>query len=562
MEKKWWQEAVVYQIYCKSFLDTDGDGIGDLNGVLQKLDYIKELGANCIWFNPLYVSPQVDNGYDIADYMNIDPAYGTLDDFKRVLSEAHKRGIRILMDMVLNHTSDEHKWFIESRKSKDNPYRDYYIWHPGKNGKEPNNWGNYFFERSGSAWQYDERTGEYYLHQYSYKMPDLNWDCEALREEMYSMMRWWLDMGVDGFRLDVINILKKPAGFPDSKAVRTLTNTKNGFIADRMTTANAEGIHDLLKEINKNVFSKYDILTVGEISMLRGEATLPFFSQDAHEIDTVFIFDVANRNDIPASPREIKDFQKLQASMTRKNAWVTQFLNNHDLPRQVSRFGNDGKYRVESAKALATMIHTLPGTPFIYQGEEIGMTNVFYPSIKDYNDRYTVGQFDALTKNGLSPEEAMAKLRPISRDNARSPFQWNDRENAGFTSGKPWIKVGDRYKEINAKKDLSSPDSVYKYYQKLISLRKTHPAIVDGLTEFVDYENENVIAYTRSTSRETLLVILNFSDSSVNFDIGSEFASFKWKKLLANYADATTVPEKSEWRPWECAVYSLEYRNT
>lgn len=559
MEKKWWQEAVVYQIYCKSFLDTNGDGIGDLKGVMQKLDYIKELGANCIWFNPLYVSPQVDNGYDIADYKNIDPAYGTLDDFKKVLEEAHKRGIRILMDMVLNHTSDEHKWFTESRKSKDNKYRDYYIWRPGKNGKEPNNWGNYFFERNGSAWEYDGRTDEYYLHQYSYKMPDLNWECEALREEMYSMMRWWLDMGVDGFRLDVINILKKPAGFPDSKAAPTLTNTKNGYIVDRTTTANVEGIHELLKEINRNVFSKYDIMTVGEISTLKGMETLPFFAQDSHEIDTVFVFGVANRDEIPASPKKIKEFQALQLSMSRRNAWVTQFLNNHDQPRQVSRFGNDTEYRERSAKTLATMIHTLVGTPFIYQGEEIGMTNVYYPSINDYNDRYTVGSYDALTKNGMSPEKALAKLRPISRDNARSPFQWNDRENAGFTSGKPWIKVGDRYKEINAEKDLSSPDSIYKYYQQLISLRKTHPAIVDGLTEFVDFENENVISYRRTTSRETLLVIANFSDKTVGFDIGNELASFKWKTLLANYSDTAAVPEKTEWRPWECAVYSLEF---
>ncbi len=558
MEKKWWQEAVVYQIYCKSFCDSNGDGIGDLRGVISKLPQLKELGINCIWFNPIYKSPQVDNGYDISDYQDIEPSYGTMDDFKELLDKAHGMDIRVVMDLVLNHTSDQHKWFQEARKSKDNPYRDYYVWRaPKPDGSEPNNWGNYFFEGRGSAWQFDEQTGEYYLHNYSWHMPDVNWECPALREEMYRMMRWWLDLGVDGFRLDAINRLKKPAGLPDSTRPPMPPVGIHGYVVDRAICTNVEGIHEILREINKNVWSQYDCMTVGETGNLSSDGALDYICQSHNEIDMVFHFEIGKNPNI-ITVNEYKETQQRWIDLMQHNAWISQFLTNHDSARQVSRFGNDREYRVESAKLLAVLTHMMPGTPFVYQGEEIGMTNVYFETIDDYDERYTVGKYNTMVEAGVDPEEALSKLRDTSRDNARTPYQWDDSENAGFTTGKPWLRVNPRYTEINYAADRRSPNSIFDFYKHLIALRKTHPAVVDGSFRFLMFEHPQMVVFLRSCARETMLTVCNFSDEHVQIELPAEVTQFEWTRVLSNYSsEQPSITRPGTWHPWEAEIYTL-----
>ncbi len=556
MQKKWWQEAVVYQIYCKSFCDSDGDGIGDIRGIISKLPNLKELGINCIWLNPVYCSPQVDNGYDISDYYDIEPTYGTMADFKELLETAHGMGIRVIMDLVLNHTSDQHKWFQESRKSKDNPYRNYYIWRkPKENGKEPNNWGNYFFEGKGSAWEFDETPGEYYLHNYSKHMPDTNWEYEPLRQEMYRMMRWWLDLGVDGFRLDAINRLKKPEGLPDSTRPPMPPVGIHGYVVDRFICTNVPGIHELIQDINKNVWSHYDCMTVGEMGNTTADVAVDYIAQGHKEIDMLFHFEIGKNANL-ITVLDYKTTQARWAKLLDRNAWLTQYLTNHDTARQVSRFGNDREYRVPSAKLLATLTHTMPGTPFVYQGEEIGMANVEFDSIEDYNERYIVGKYWTMVEAGEDPEVALASLRPTSRDNARTPYQWNNSENAGFTSGKPWIKVNPRYTEINYEADRKSPDSVFAYYQKLIAMRKENPAILDGDLEFILKDHPQLVIYTRKCARQKLLVIANFSNDEVSQPLPEDITGRKWERLLANYETDPTV-QTQKWLPWQAEVYEL-----
>lgn len=558
MVKKWWQEAVVYQIYCKSFCDTNGDGIGDLQGVMQKLPQLKELGVTCIWFNPIYKSPQVDNGYDISDYQDIDPSYGTLEEFKQLLDMAHSMGIRVVMDLVLNHTSMQHKWFQESKKSKDNPYRNYYVWRaPKADGSEPNNWGNYFYEGRGSAWQFDETTGEYYLHNYSWQMPDVNWEYEPLRQEMYKMMCWWLDLGVDGFRLDAINRLKKPEGLPDSKMPPAPPVGIYGYVVDRAICTNVPGIHELLRTINKNVWSKYDCMTVGETGNLSSDGALDYICQDYNEIDMVFHFEIGKNPNI-ITVQEYKQTQQRWIDLMQHNAWISQFLTNHDSPRQVSRFGNDGEYRVPSAKMLATLVHTMPGTPFIYQGEEIGMTNVYFDTIDDYNERYTVGKYNTMIEAGEKPEAALGKLRAMSRDNARTPYQWDASENAGFTTGKPWIRVNPRYTEINYAQDRASKDSIFDYYKKLTKLRRENPAIIDGEFEFLMFDDPKIVMYLRKCARQTLLVVTNFSDDAVDVTIPEELKAHKWNRILTNRDETEpSLDGRKQWLPWEAEVYEM-----
>ena len=555
MEKRWWHDAVVYQIYCKSFCDSNGDGIGDLPGVMSKLPVLKELGINCIWFTPIYKSPQVDNGYDIADYQDIDPAYGTLDDFKKLLDMAHSMGIRIVMDMVLNHSSDQHKWFREAKKGKDNPYRNYYIWRkPKADGTEPNNWGNYFCEGKGSAWEYDEASGEYYLHYYSKHMPDLNWEHEPLRQDVYKMMRWWMDMGVDGFRLDVINMLKKPEGLPDSPAAPYV----NGYVVDRTTRVNVPGIHEILQDMHKQVFSHYDMMTVGETSRITAALAPDYVRRERKELDTLYHFDICNRNPKPITVPEYKAAQLRWSKVVENNGWIAQHLSNHDFPRHVSRLGNDGIHRVVSAKMLATLTHTLPGTPYVYQGEEIGMTNVAFDSIADYNDAYTVGEYYARVGAGEDSAVALAQLHPISRDNARTPYQWDNSENAGFTTGKPWLKVNPRYREINYASDRSSEDSVFAYYQKLIAMRKTCPAIVEGSFQMLLPEHEKIVMYLRKCDKQTLLVVCNFSNDTVPVEIPEELKEFTWERILTNREETTPSLEGREiWLPWEAEIYQV-----
>ncbi len=550
--KTWWKEAVVYQIYTKSFYDTNGDGIGDLRGIIRKLDYIQSLGATVIWLNPVYKSPDVDNGYDISDYQSIDERYGTLEDFRELLAEAHKRGIRLIMDMVLNHTSDEHVWFQESRKSKDNPYRDFYIWRPAKDGKEPNNWGNYFYEGRGSAWEYDETTQEYYLHNYSRKMPDLNWDNPGLKEAMCRMMRWWLDLGVDGFRMDAINRLVKPKGLPDSPNPPTPPVGIHGYVVDRTMCANRPGIHELLHELNRQVFSKYDIMVVGETGNVDAAIAIDYVQEERQEINMVFHFEIA-KNPVLKTAAEIKEIQRRWNHVVEQHGWITQYLSNHDTPRQVSWFGNDTTYRYQSATMLALLLHTHPGTVYIYQGEEIGMTNVDFPSIEYYNEKYTVGKYHTMVESGTDPAAALDSLKKTSRDNDRTPMQWSGAPHGGFTTGTPWMHANPNYPQINVEQEEQAEQSVLRFYRALTGLRKAHPVMVYGTYRQLLEDDPDLIVYKREYESETWLVLCNFYDREHPLPqaVKEELAKGNHRLVLANYPDAGEVL-----RPYEARIYS------
>lgn len=556
--KKWWKEAVVYQIYTKSFYDSNGDGIGDLQGIIQKLDYIQKLGVTVIWLNPIYKSPDVDNGYDISDYQSIDERYGTLDDFKELLEKAHARGIRLIMDMVLNHTSDEHHWFKESRKSKENRYRDYYIWRPAKNGKEPNNWGNYFYEGEGSAWEFDETTQEYYLHNYSRKMPDLNWKNPRMKEDMCRMMRWWLDMGVDGFRMDAVNRLVKPEGLPDSPNPPTPPVGIHGYVVDRTMCANCPGIHELLHELNQEVFKKYDIMVVGETGNVDAAIAIDYVKEEREEINMVFHFEIA-KNPVLKKAIEIKEIERRwNRVVMEQNGWITQYLSNHDTPRQVSFFGNDDKYRYESATMLGLLMHTHPGTIFIYQGEEIGMTNVDFPSIDYYNEKYTVGKYQTMVESGVDPVTALNSLKHTSRDNDRTPMQWNDSENGGFTTGIPWMHSNPNYTVINVEREENVERSVLHFYRALTSMRKKYPVMVYGDYKQLLEDDENLIVYRRHYGEETWIVICNFYEKDLNMpdNIQEILKNEKGTLLFGNYADVT-AENRNNIRPYEARIYCL-----
>lgn len=454
-EKKWWKESVVYQIYPRSFCDSNKDGIGDLGGILKKLDYLEELGVDIIWLSPIYQSPNDDNGYDISDYRSILKEFGTMDEFDRLLEEAHKKGMRLIMDLVVNHTSDEHEWFIQSKKDKTNPYRDYYIWKEGKGNQPPNNWGSWF---GGSAWEYDENTDMYYLHIFSKKQPDLNWENKKVRQEVYEMMRWWLDKGIDGFRMDVISLISKNLAFPDGE--------KGDGLYGNLTPYCAHGprVHEFLREMNQEVLSKYEIMTVGEAACVTLEEARKYAGYDRKELDTVFWFEHMElcsgeygkwTDEAPKLTELKKVFDKWESGL-EGTAWNTLFWSNHDQPRVVSRFGNDGKYRELSAKMLATCLHMMKGIPYIYQGEELGMTNAGFTSLEQYRDIESINAYhENVEQRGLEPEKMMCYLQKVSRDNARTPMQWNDSENAGFTEGTPWIEVNSNYKEINAERELA-----------------------------------------------------------------------------------------------------------
>ena len=559
MDKKWWKEAVVYEIYCKSFCDTDGDGIGDLEGVRQKLPMLKELGVNCLWFTPIYTSPQVDNGYDTADYEDIDPVYGGISAFKRMLDEAHKLGIRVIMDMALNHTSDQHRWFIESRKSKDNPYRNYYIWKdPKEDGSEPNNWGAYFRDGTGSAWCFDETTGQYYFHQYSVHMPDLNWEYEPMRQEIYGMLRRWLEIGVDGFRLDIFTRLKKPLNYPDTKKEPDVLLDRNGYIVDTMMCTHVPGIHTILHDLWREVFGTTDCMTMGEGAGVTPELALSYVAPQRQELDMLYHFQLSHRNRIGMPADHFRKVQRDWAAVIRKGGWAVQYMSNHDSGRQVSSYGSVN-YRKESAKLLGTLLHTTPGTPLIYQGEEIGMTNVRFDRIEDYNCCYTVNDYPSLIEKGYTPDEAIDYLAPRSRDNARTPYPWNSSENAGFTTGTPWLKVNPAYQEINLEADRASADSVFAYYQKLTALRREHPVVVYGDLEFLLEEHRDVVAYIRDDGKEKLLVIANISDKEIKVELPCGVKMGAWKRILTNREDTLPSLEgRDTWLPWETEVYIAE----
>ncbi|PLR85289.1 glycoside hydrolase family 13 protein [Bacillus sp. V33-4] len=556
MNKTWWKESVIYQIYPRSFNDSNGDGIGDLQGITEKLDYLKELGVDVIWLSPVYKSPNDDNGYDISDYQDIMDEFGTMQDWEKLLTEVHNRGMKLIMDLVVNHSSDEHKWFVESRKSKDNPYRDYYVWRPGKDGREPNNWESAF---SGSAWQYDEATEEYYLHLFSKKQPDLNWENPDLRKEVYKMMTWWLDQGIDGFRMDVINFISKQQGLPDAP-----NREGKKYVGGGRFYMNGPRIHEFLHEMNNEVLSKYDIMTVGEMPGVTVDEAKLYTGDDRKELDMVFQFEHVDLDSGPNGKWDLRplDLRDLKQSITKwqtglnGEGWNSLYLNNHDQPRMVSRFGDDGKYRVESAKMLATFLHMLQGTPYIYQGEEIGMTNVRFDSIKDYKDIEILNMYkEKVIEGNESHDKVMESIYVKGRDNARTPFQWDDSEHAGFTTGEPWLKINPNYHEINAKQAVKDHNSVYHYYRKLIKLRKQHPIIVYGDYQLILPEDKQIFAYTRSLENEKLLVITNFSGESVPFSLPEDVEFTAVELLISNYAIEGKPSLSFELRPYEARVY-------
>lgn len=552
MEKKWWKESVVYQIYPKSFKDSNGDGVGDIRGIIQKLDYLKELGVNVLWISPMLESPQDDNGYDISDYRRIYKEYGTMEDYEELLSEAHKRDIRILMDLVVNHTSDEHNWFIESRKSKDNPYRDYYIWKDPVNGKEPNNWGGAF---GGSAWEYDPQTQMYYLHLFSKKQPDLNWENEKVRQEVYDMMTFWCEKGIDGFRMDVISMISKDQTFPDGEMNNSLYGDFGPYCV------HGPRVHEFLQEMNREVLSRYDIMTVGETSGVTIEEAQKYAGEAGKELNMVFQFEHVDNGsgDYGKWTTEKYDFKEFKRIMIKwqeelqGKAWNSLFLGNHDQPRSVSRFGNDNPaYRETSAKMLATCLHMMQGTPYVYQGEELGMTNVYFDKLEDYRDIESINFFTELTEAGLmTPEYMMKCLMLRSRDNARTPMQWDDSAQAGFTDGESWIKVNPNYKEINAAQQLEDPNSIFHYYQKLIRLRKEKDIIVYGEFEPIYRDDEQIFAYIRRQKQEKLLTVCNFSDKNARMEIPEEF---KGAECLITNLDRTVFEGRIVLKPYEAFV--------
>ena len=555
MKKAWWKEAVVYQIYPRSFMDSNGDGIGDLNGITEKLDYLKDLGIDVIWLSPVYQSPNDDNGYDISDYQAIMTEFGTMEDYDRMLARAHELGIKIMMDLVVNHTSDEHAWFVESRKSVDNPYRDFYIWRKGKEDKkEPNNWGSCF---SGSAWKYDEQTDMYFLHLFSKKQPDLNWDNPKVRDHVFDMMNWWCEKGIDGFRMDVISLISKPEGLPDG------IPGENGY-ADS-GCANGPHVHEYLQEMNQKVLSKYDLITVGEAAGVTLEEAKKYANADGSELNMVFQFEHVSGSEHEKThygkwdghkmplPEWKANLSKWQTGLSHE-AWNSLYLSNHDQPRSVSRYGNDSEeYRERSAKLLATCLHMMQGTPYVYQGEELGMCNAYFDKLEDYRDIESINAYHELTEQcGVSHEEMMGYLKRISRDNARTPMQWDDSKNAGFTTGTPWLKVNSNYPEVNAKAQVNDPDSVFSYYKKLIRLRHENEIIVYGDYELLEAESEETFIYKRTYENEHLMVFCNFTDHEVSVtDAVMEQIPDGAEKLITNYADdmGQTL------RPYEAKVY-------
>jgi len=557
MKRTWWKESVIYQIYPRSFNDSNGDGIGDLKGITEKLDYLKELGIDVIWLSPVYKSPNDDNGYDISDYQDIMDEFGTMADWEELIDEMHKREMKLIMDLVVNHSSDEHAWFAESRKSKDNPYRDYYIWRPGKDGKEPNNWESAF---SGPAWQYDEATGEYFLHIFSKKQPDLNWENPTLRNEVYNMMKWWLDKGIDGFRMDVINFISKAPGLPDASNV---PEGKYAWGGEHFM--NGPRIHEFLHEMNKEVLSKYDIMTVGEMPGAKVEDAKLYTGDEREELNMVFTFEHVDLDSGPNGKWDLKPLNlvDLKQNLTKwqkglhGKGWNSLYLNNHDQPRMVSRFGNDSTYRVESAKMLATMLHMLQGTPYVYQGEEIGMTNIRFDSIDDYKDIEILNMYkDKVIDGNEDHDKVMQFIYVKGRDNARTPIQWDDSEHAGFTTGQPWIKVNPNYKEINAKQAVADPNSVYNYYKQLIKLRKEHDIIVYGEYDLILENHPQIFAYTRTLEGEKLLVVTNFSDQEVVFEKPEDVQFTKEELLISNYeVDLTEDVSTFTLKPYEARVY-------
>ncbi len=538
MNRKWWHRSVIYQIYPRSFYDSNGDGIGDLRGIIEKLDYLSDLGIDVIWLSPVFPSPNDDNGYDISDYKNIMEEFGTLKDMEKLLVKANHKNIKILMDLVANHTSDEHQWFIESRKSKDNPYRDYYIWRDAVDGKEPNDLGSVF---SGSAWEWDEITGQYYLHLFSKKQPDLNWENPKVRQEVYDFMNFWIEKGIGGFRMDVIELIGKEI--------------------NKKITNNGPMLHPYIKEMNQNTFGDKDLLTVGECWGATPETAKLYSNSDGSELSMVFQFEHISLDQIPGKDKwdlKVLDLVDLKRVLSKwqtcfdNNGWNSLFWNNHDLPRIVSRWGNDQEYRAESAKMLATLLHGMKGTPYIYQGEELGMTNVRFSDLSDYMDIETLNMYRERLNQGYSHEEIMESIYAKGRDNARTPMQWTAELNGGFSAGTPWIGVNPNYKMINAKNQVNDDDSIFSHYKKLIRLRRENDVIVYGDFELLFPNDENIFAYTRTLGQHKLVVICNFYGKNTPYKLPYELNGKKaWE--LSNYDDC----RENLLRPYEGIMYLL-----
>ena len=538
---KWWQNAVIYQIYPRSFQDSNGDGIGDLQGIISRLDYLKTLGVDAVWLSPVYRSPQDDNGYDISDYQDIDPMFGTLKDMEELISEAGKRGIRIIMDLVLNHTSDEHFWFVEAKSGKENPYHDYYVWRDGEPATPPNDMKACF---GGSAWEWSPEAGQYYFHQFSVKQPDLNWDNPKVRQEIYQMIKWWMDKGVGGFRLDVIDQIAK--------------------VPDEKITNNGPMLHTYIRELSRETFQKGDLVTVGEAWGATPELAKLYSSPDNSEFSMVFQFEhiVLDQQEgkekwdlAPLPFLKLKEILNQWQTSLYQCGWNSLFWDNHDLPRIVSRWGDDKRYRTESAKMLATLLHGMQGTPYIYQGEELGMTNVRYP-IEEYRDIETLNLYRERMEAGYEKEDVMESIYAKSRDNARTPMQWDNGTHAGFTDGTPWMKVNPNYKEINAAAQVGVPGSVFAYYQRLVALRKEYPVLTDGRFLMLMEKDEQVFAYVRENEQCRLLVICNFFGNSVECALTEE-----WEQetlLIGNYEDR----EAGVLKPYEARMYLAYAKNS
>ena len=551
----WWKKSVVYQVYPKSFCDSNGDGIGDLNGIRKKIPYLVKLGVDVLWLNPIYASPQVDNGYDISNYREIEPTFGTMEDFENLLAEAHEAGLKIILDLVVNHTSDQHPWFQESRKSKDNPYSDYYIW----KDEVINNWGSSF---GGSAWEYAEERAQYYLHCFAKEQPDLNWENEKVRQEVYDMMKFWCEKGIDGFRMDVISMISKDQRFPDGEM-------NNGLYGDfGPYSVHGPRVHEFLQEMNHEVLSKYDIMTVGETSGVTIEEAQKYAGEDSGELNMVFQFEHVEDTSPHAKfgkwTTDRYDFKAFKKTMIKwqeelqGKAWNSLFLGNHDQPRSVSRFGNDNPaYRETSAKMLATCLHMMQGTPYIYEGEELGMTNADFTRIEEYKDVEALDIFKDFTeRKGFSKEDTLHLLHLKSRDNARTPMQWDASENAGFSEAQPWIRVNANYKKINVENALADSDSVFYYYQKLIALRHELPIITDGVYELLDAENEKIYAYLRKGEKESLIVLCNFTDETVEYEVDESVKAERSELVISNYKDAPEkFASKITMKPYGAYVY-------
>lgn len=550
--KKWWKEAVAYQIYPRSFMDSNGDGIGDIQGIIQKLDYLKDLGIDVIWISPIYESPNDDNGYDISDYKAIHSDFGTMEDFDLLLEETHKRGMKLIMDLVINHTSDEHEWFIESRSSKDNPYRDYYIWRPGKDGKEPNNWESIF---NGSAWEYDETTDEYYLHVFSKKQPDLNWENPKVREDLYEMVNWWLDKGIDGFRVDAISHIKKVEGLPD------MPNPENKKYVEAWDGhMNRPGIDKFLTEFSNRTLRNYDIMTVGEANGVSLDDAEKWVGEENGYFNMIFQFEhIGLWNTSLEGGLDLAQFKQTLTRWQKGlegRGWNALFFENHDHPRSVSAWGNDTDLRITSAKALATLYFFMQGTPFIYQGQEIGMTNVQFDSIDDYDDVNMKNYYKIQLAEGKSHEEIMQVIWKNGRDNSRTPMQWTSEPQAGFTTGTPWMKVNPNYPDINVEQNLNDPNSIYHYYRTMIELRKSSETLIYGAYDLVAGDHEQVYAYTRTLGDDRYVVIVNIFNEATTLDLSNDMTFVELQ--LSNYRIHDELNANMELRPYEARVYKIK----